>query len=413
MFNFFHSIVGKIAVGISSLLIGVAGFISTAPKTDLAPVATSTSEISTIGTTTKPTSPFVPITSAPQSNTFISGKTQADAIKSTCTISVSPTTITQGENAVLSWKTTGVQSNSIAISSQEVASKRLGGGIGGEHKMTDSSVVSPHVSMEYSINAYVGGGKGFSCSVVLTVLPNASASLKGTNTVTTGISSVQPKGTACNGKMWNACSNGSTFYCPTVGGDASCQKNEAPVQNINPTLKNQPTTVDPMISLLDAEFKKQQAKNDEILRQMNIITAKYQPQIKQLNEQEQSLIQQDRNLQTSCGTFGCISGEKMLQSNQLLINELSISSKITALDGQEKTELEAIPGYSSINVSPSASTIPPYDPSVSSITVLTPHGATTLQIISNQSGTYFVADTSTGKSYMISGGSGVYSVSPF
>lgn len=52
MFNFFHSIVGKIAVGISSILIGAAGFISPAPKTAPAPLVTSTSEIRTTGTTT-------------------------------------------------------------------------------------------------------------------------------------------------------------------------------------------------------------------------------------------------------------------------------------------------------------------------------------------------------------------------
>lgn len=243
----------------------------------------------------------------------------------------------------------------------------------------------------------------------------------------------QPQGIACNGKMWNACPSGkifyctatggncrnesdllcngkywlndcpsgTTFYCSTTGGDVSCKKNDVQAQNISPT-SNQSISVDPMISLLDAEFKKQQAKNDEILRQMNIITAKYQPQLKILNDQWQSLIQQFGELPASSP-----------ERNQILLDEFKVSSQITNLQSQESAELNKIPGYSSIHVSSSASTIPPYDPSVSFITVSTPNGASTLQITSYQSGTYYVADTSTGKSYMISGGSGVYSVSPF
>ncbi len=94
--------------------------------------------------------------------------------KPNCNVSVSPTTIIQGNTAVLSWSTAGVQSNSVAISSLEVATRKSAGGLSGDHKMIGASVVAPLVSTEYSINAYVGAGKGLSCSTVLTVLPNVS-----------------------------------------------------------------------------------------------------------------------------------------------------------------------------------------------------------------------------------------------
>src|SRR3989344_2216657 len=58
MLDFFHSILGKVAVGISTILIGFAGFISPSPKIELAqiPIATSTTEV-TVATTTKTVAP--------------------------------------------------------------------------------------------------------------------------------------------------------------------------------------------------------------------------------------------------------------------------------------------------------------------------------------------------------------------
>jgi len=99
---------------------------------------------------------------------------KAVVAKPTCTVTVSPTTITQGETAVLSWVTTNVQPNSIAISSHEVASGKFGGGVSGVHKMVDSSDVTPPVSMKYSVNTYAVGEVSPSCSTILTVLPTNS-----------------------------------------------------------------------------------------------------------------------------------------------------------------------------------------------------------------------------------------------
>lgn len=375
MFNFFHSIIGKIAVGISSILIGVTGFVSPVPKTTPPISTTTTVEAKTSETTAgKPTPSFVPIIK-------ISKDTSSKSEQTT-----TPTPV-KNLQSVSEWKATQPPTPPSIFSTN------------GDVVVLPQSTTRP--AQQPQGNSCIGkmwndcpSGKIFYCTATGGNCRNESDLL-------------------CNGKYWiNDCPSGTTFYCPTTGGDVSCQKNQTQTQNVSPT-SNQSSGVDPMISLLDAEFKKQQAKNDEILRQMNIITAKYEPQIKILNEQLQSLSHQFGDLNTACGIAGCVGGEKLLQSNQILLDQLKISSQITNLQSEETAELNKIPGYSSIHVSPNTTSVPLYSPSVSSITVMSPRGATTLQITSYQSGTYFVADTSTGKSYMISGGSGNYSVSPF
>src|SRR3989344_3235846 len=115
--------------------------------------ATTTAEIAT---TTTPTIP--------------AKKQETVAAKPSCIVAVSPKTISQGETATLSWQTTGLPGG-VAISTQEVESRRLAGGLGGTLQSTGSRTVSPAVSMHYSVNAYE---LSVACLATLKVIPASS-----------------------------------------------------------------------------------------------------------------------------------------------------------------------------------------------------------------------------------------------
>lgn len=95
----------------------------------------------------------------------------------TCVINLSPQTIKQGDTALLSWQTTGINPDNIAISTQEVLSRILGTGFGGKLGTSGSIVVAPTLSTEYSLNAYVTYVGGITCSTILTVLPKSTGSV--------------------------------------------------------------------------------------------------------------------------------------------------------------------------------------------------------------------------------------------
>lgn len=189
MSNLFHLIGTKIAVGIMSIALFLGATTTPATNTEVIKIATTTKE-------TKVKSVIKNIT------------------EPTCNISVNPNTIKQGENAVVTWKSTNaMESYWAGIDTNDV---------------NGSQTVSPSKTTIYAAT-FMNTSNNHSkvCSATLTVL-NTSTSQN--------ISNTPSSGTLCNGVNYSSCPSGQDFVCPSTG-SAYCQIPKSattPVQTYSP-----------------------------------------------------------------------------------------------------------------------------------------------------------------------------------